>query len=552
MASDAGDCPVTPLGHRDGRFFFFDAVGQLRALNAQQLGQAPQIVALFGGDMRWCVGMFPQVDKEGNLTDWFSVRKAGADMVRRCLAAGLFSADEPQRGVGVWRAAGRVAVHLGGRVYWPDDDSFQPAGFRARGALWPAHPAIPAPAAPCGPEVVEQVEGMFRRWAWVRDGFGASAQSDAAVFMGLWASGLLGAAIGWRPHGLVVGPPGSGKSSLMELYSALSPLAVMANDYTEAGLRQSVTGRAAPLILDEADEDPESMGRLQRVISLLRRASGGSGAQVVRGSGDGHAQRFEVMSPALLGAVLPPPLQPQDATRITRVDLLPRPRVGAGMLPGPEGIIWAQGQAAGLWGRALAGLPRFMANLELLRAVLRERGCAPRLADQVGTILAARGMMLADEPMGGSEAEEAILTASWLVLTADQQDEDGGPRACWQHLMASASDVIESGRHPSLAHLVERGLQADEATTRQALIDHGLRLAGWPRPRDDALHLFIANRHPRLERIFDGTQWTGGRWNEDLCRLPGAVRPESPVSFRQGFKPRCIVLPPSVLLEGVA
>jgi len=524
------------LGHRDGRFYFFDTVGQLRALTAQNLGQPSQIVALFGGDVHWLVDAFQQLDKEGNPTNWFSVRQAGADLMRRCVAAGLFRSDEPQRGVGVWQVGDRVAVHLGGRVFWPDDRKFQTAGFRASGALWPAHPDVPAPTKPCGPEVVEQVETMFRRWNWQRSG-GLSGQSDAAVFTGLWAAGLLGAAISWRPHGLVVGAPGSGKSSLMELYAALSPLSLEANDYTEAGLRQAVTGRAAPLILDEADEDPESTGRLQGVIGLLRRASGLQGARVVRGSAGGQAQHFEVMSQAIMGAVLPPPLQPQDATRISRVDLLPRPQGGIGTLPNRSEIRWARGQAPALWGRALAGLPRFMINLEELRTVLLDRGCAPRLADQVGTILAARGMMLLDEPMGGSEVEEAILAAGWLVQTAEQQDREfGGPRACLGHLLSSSSGLMENGGPVTIGTLVIRagtGGDADPDSDRanRHLAQLGVGVRTIPK-LGDGVFLIVANSHASLAPKFAGTRWDNRRWGEDLRRLPGAATPPDPIRLR--------------------
>lgn len=547
VADGPGPCPITALGHRDGAYWFFDVAGQLRMLTAQQLGQSPQLVSLFGRSIGWAKQAYPQFDRDGNRTEWFSVRNCGAALVQMCHDSGLFNSREPVRGLGVWRADGQIVAHLGDRVLATATGDMQPAGFRAHGSLWPAHPRIEPPGPPASVAMAEQVETLFRRWNWSRR---SSLSDEVRIFTGLWAAGLLGAAIAWRPHALVVGPPGSGKSSLLELYAALSPLAEMSNDYTEAGLRQMITGRAAPLILDEADEDPDSMGRLQKVIGLLRRASGGSGAQVTRGSGDGKAQRFEVMSPAVLGAVLPPPLGPADATRITRMDLLPRPRAGARELPGDAGIAWARAHAASLWGRALAGLPRFAANLLLLRAELLDRGCAPRLADQLGTILAARGMMLQDDPMDSTDAQEAIVLASWLAETIDQQEVDGGPRACLQRLLASPAEMIEGGQHPTLDRLIDRARGPDEAGVRNLLIDHGLKLAPWPHRGGGPPCLLVANAHPRLERIFANTLWANGRWNEDLRRLPGAEVPPDPVSFRKGVKPRCVVIPAALLLEG--
>jgi energy-coupling factor transporter ATP-binding protein EcfA2 len=235
------------------------------------------------------------------------------------------------------------------------------------GALWPALADLTPPAPPLSAELAQQVERMFTHWHWWNDG-------EHKVFTGLWAAGLLGAAISWRPHGLLVGPPGSGKSTLLDLYACLSPLAMSVNDYSAAGVRQMLTGRAAPLILDEADEDPETMGRLQQV---LRRASGGEGARVVRGTGEGKAMRSDFMSPAILGSVLAPPLMPQDATRITKMELIRIPD-DAAALPIDAMMTWARNNAAALWGRAIEGIPRFRLNLAMIRAALIRLGCSPR------------------------------------------------------------------------------------------------------------------------------------------------------------------------------
>lgn len=535
-ATDAASCPVQPLGHADGLYWFFDVAGQLRALTAQQLGQSPQLVALFGGDTRWLDASFPQLDREGNPTGWFSVRAAGRFLVAECTRVGLFRAEEPRRGIGVWLSDGVPVLHLGDRVLWlTEPRGERRAGFRGVGALWPAQPRVVPPAEPAAAKDAERLEALFARWRWARGDAGAS------VFFGLWAAHLLGAAIRWRPHGLVVGPAGSGKTTLFEFYGAASPLAVYLNDFTEAGLRQSLTGRAAPLLLDEAEGDAEGVHRLQRVVELLRRASGGQGAQSVRGSAGGQSQRFEIYSPALLGAILPPELLPQDASRITRLDLLPRAPDGQ-PLPGPSDIAWVREVAPALWGRALAGLPRFAANLEALRRDLLGRGCAPRLADQVGTILAARAMMVRDAPLSDLEAADEVDAFAWLAPSESAQAADGGPQAALTHLLQSPADLTWSGERPTIGRLVALGRGPEGDTARRALAEHGLLVAPWPRKSGGPPCLYVADRHPRLARVFEGTQWAGHRWKEDLRRLEGAVVPEDPVWIGKA-KPRCTVIP---------
>jgi hypothetical protein len=103
--------------------------------------------------------------------------------------------------------------------------------------------------------------------------------------------------------------------------------------------------------------------------------------------------RSDFMSPAMLGSVLAPPLMPQDATRITKMELIRIPG-SAATLPIDAMMTWARNNAAALWGRAIEGIPRFRLNLAMMKTALIGLGCSPRLADQLGTILAARATMM--------------------------------------------------------------------------------------------------------------------------------------------------------------
>ena len=535
---DPGRCPVHPLGFRGQVYYLFDCAGQLVNLGAQAIGQSSPILSLFHGDpAEWLRNRFPHFDRFGAWTSGFNISAASKWLMHECHKMGLYDPDSlPTRGHGVWSAQGMVAVHLGGKViFMGETREERPAGFRDRGALWPALAEVAPPAPPLAVELAQQVERMFAKWHWWHPG-------EERVFTGLWAAGLLGAVIGWRPHGLLVGPPGSGKSTLLELYAALSPLAMQVNDYTAAGVRQLLTGRAAPLILDEADEDPETMGRLQQVISLLRRASGGEGARVVRGTGDGKAMQSTFMSPAMLGSVLAPPLMPQDATRITRMELIRIPE-GAPTLPVERMMTWARKHAPALWGRAIEGIPRFRENLATMKTALIGRGCSPRLGDQLGTILAARALMMEDEPLSDMAAVDDALSVSWLLQTAAEAAEDGGPARCLAHLLNSEANIQESGERPTFAELVTRALQSQDDDARRKLAKHGLKLRGWPSIDARPESLFIARTHPALARVYHGTLWAGGRWADDMKHLSGACVPSDPISYGKGMKHRAVAIP---------
>jgi hypothetical protein len=157
-----------------------------------------------------------------------------------------------------------------------------------------------------------------------------------------------------------------------------------------------------------------------------------------------------VFSPALLGAVLPPVLLPQDASRITRLDLEPRDPRTKSELPGTGEIAELRKRAPALWERALDGLARLEANLVVLRQAMLARGCAPRLTDQVGTILAARAMMLRDDVLDAESADEEVSRFAWLTPSEADQASDAGPMACLTHLYQSSLEVLWSGEKPSV------------------------------------------------------------------------------------------------------
>jgi hypothetical protein len=177
-----------------------------------------------------------------------------------------------------------------------------------------------------------------------------------------------------------------------------------------------------------------------------------------------------------------------------------------------------------------------------MRAVLLARGSSPRLADQLGTILAARAMMLEDEPLDAAAAEEDAVAVGWLLQTRAQAIEEGGSMRCLQHLLTSTAE-LECGERPTFERLASRALGGDE-NARRRLIDHGLKLSRYPaRAIGVRESLLVARSHPALTRVFAGTPWAGNRWADDLKHLPGVCVPSDSVSLRFGVKARVVVIP---------
>ncbi|WP_164867841.1 hypothetical protein [Rhodovarius crocodyli] len=533
--------PITVLGQRSGTFYFFDYMGQFRELTAHQIGIKQHINALFGDrGIQWLVDQFPAFDKHGDPTGSYSVDGANRWIIREA-GSMVFDGSMPSRGLGLWRAGEAVVAHLGDRICW--DGEWRHPGFQAEGALWPARPPLFEVQPPAPPGDLAELEAMMRRWNWAHDG-------SAEVMFGLWCAGVLGASIPWRPHAFIVGEAYSGKSTLFGLLAAANPTALLVNSYTEAGIRQSLSQRASAALMDEADADEQAEAeKLQRVIGFLRLTSGGQGAQVLRGSPDGSAQRFDVVCSAIMGGILPPNFKPQDASRITRLDLRRKAADSKG-LPSEVQIRDLRSRAPAFLSRALLVAPRFMEVFRVYHAALIELdGNAPRMADQLGTILAARHIMLSDRPP--EAVGDDLDLVRWAIPSAEDRESEGGPRQCLHHLLHAQLDQQKGGERPVVWRTVLDAIAADAGIrdeAKRSLLNHGMRVGPYPlKDQAGAPVLYVMNQHQQLARMFAGTRWAGEKWREDLARLPGAVVPPNPIKLSTGNKIRVVVIPRALL-----
>lgn len=529
--------PFTPLGKAAGTYYFFDASGEIIALSARALGQWQDVLSLCGGAEGWLAEHFPAFDRDGMPTGGFNVRKAAACIMQRCQDLPSFDPAEPRRRYGLWPVPGGAALHLGKTVLWCGVE--ERAGFSRGGALWPAMAPRPAPAPPADAALGRELEATFRRWNW-------ADEHGAAVALGLVVGGMLGGLSAWRAHGFFVGEAGTGKTTLLRFMASLCPLSRYLNDFTEPGVRQMLSETAASVYLDEAEGDEHGDNKLKRVLDMMRRASSGAGVQGVKGSPEQVARAFSVNATAMMGAILPPALNPADATRWTVLQLR---QLAAGAGGSEEIEAFADRHALALWGRAIAAAERIAGLYRVLKARLVEGGCTHRIADQLGLIAACHWAMTNEptyDPRPGETetVDDPLVVVRWLVVSDGDRETDSGGNQALQRLLAMpldmAGDKMVLGqalqRYRQIGRLLhERPGDADAPVllSEQRKLDslmqsHGVRWGTLPIKPTDAAPvpppgLYVAaGNHPRLARGFDGTQWSGQRWAPALAQLPGA------------------------------
>lgn len=537
--------PFTPLGQRGGAYYVLSAAGEIRELSAREIGAVTGILSLTSGEVAWLLDRFPRFGKDGErLNDWH-LKNATAEIMRQCARAGLWDADTPVRALGVWRHQEALLVHAGDAVLL--DGVWVAAGRRIGPALYPAAPAILRPAAvPADQDTAQRVAQHLKLWP-------TKQKVGRTLLYGWMAAAMLGAGPRWRPHFLVSGERGTGKSSLAEYVSAtLGPQTRTVNNFTEAGIRQALTNEARALVLDEAEGSTE---RVRKVIELLRQMSGGEGVQGLRGTVGQGAQRFTLSGSVYLSAINAPMLEPQDRSRITEIEIVPPPKDAAAAAQVTDATRWVETVSPALRARAVAGWARFNENLAVLRSVLVERGCDGRQADQLGTLLAAGAMLHNDLPLESDGAAEIVAKVEPMLFRLRSEDEeDSDPRRCFATLMTTAIDHWKGGNRSTIGGVLQAALREPGVEQREALPIYGLRVELYGvRWRDDGGAdqeapgpcLVVANRHEQLVRVFRDSPWGAGGWRRALLRLPGA-REAPPLRFA-GHRSRGVIIPAELL-----
>ena len=119
------------------------------------------------------------------------------------------------------------------------------------------------------------------------------------------------------------------------------------------------------------------------------------------------------------------------------------------------------------------------------------------------------------------ERDEHLPKLSHLSVGSLAGTPSDDPIGCFRHLMRGAV----AGR--SLGTLLS--LAVHDTAAARGLLSYGLKLD----PKEAPGFLAIANQHPYLRELFDGTPWAG-EWRIALGHLPGARPSRGTIGFSDG------------------
>lgn len=525
-------CPITPLGTNGDMTFFLDYRGAFRPMAYEKLLRAGpnSLLGQHAGIFGWAWRNFPTYNKEGDQTGW-SEKNCGRALLIAASMLDVWKGLERVRGAGCWKAEdGSLVIHLGNKIVV--DGKTRMPGLVGH-HVYPADDAQPAPwhepveGGPDGPG--DRLLTTFKTWNWERGAL------DARLLLGWVCAAMLGGALDWRPSACITGDAGTGKSTLENAIKATLGGMVHAADATQASLWTALGYSSLPIMLDEFEagsDDRKSAG----LINLMRLSS--SGGIILRGSADHKLAQFQARSPFLFSGINPPPMAPQDLSRIAMLELKP---LDANASDGPD-LSGPRMREIGakLRRRMYDNWHRWPTVLAAYRTALKARGHDPRGCDQFGALMAAAEIALWDEAIFSTDSVEALceeLTASRLAETANSERQH---ELCLAHILSSVPEVWSGGKQRTVAQHVRIFHAGSDGDAKVALAYFGLRVMQY----EGGMYLAVANAsHLGTQRLFNGTSWRGGGHQRMLRRLEGTVVPKGSAISIGGVQTRATLIP---------
>lgn len=516
---------IRPMGHDRGDYFFMPrAGGQIVRVSATSLGRIQTLYRL-APRVFW----ESHYAADGKTSDSEIASYASAHLIEACHRLGVFQSDKV-RGVGVWIDAGRVVVNCGD-VIVSDGQSIQPSEFKGRYLYEAGARVIDIDCPPLTNKEASRLRDLCRMLNWKRPQY-------ADLLAGWLVVSAVGSAIKWRPHVVITGPKGCGKSTVMDdiVKSALGDIAANGDGgTTEPGVRKVLGLSGRPFIMDEAEsENRQTQAEMAKIFFLVRRAS--SGSKVINAYSE-----FCIRSCFCFAAINPRIEQGADKDRITALELVvdksaDRERNYKALLTAISECM-IDGFANRLLARTVSNMDALFHNIGIFGTVAAEILGDKRSGDQVGPMIAGAYSLVSTNKVTIEFARDWMAKQEWDWHSADNDMSDAEKLVT--HIMTLRVRYDHDGRsyESSIGDMVSaasiKGAPGYDAADK-GLRGYGIRVIDG--------RVVIANNSPQLKRMLDDTPWAV--WRGTLGNYPGADNyGNKPVYFGSGFECKVISLP---------
>lgn len=454
---------------------------------------------------------------------------AKSTLMQECRDVGIFESKRI-RGAGVWDDEGRTIVNMGDHLVVDgivcNLNKIKSKYFYTLGIKLPGLHPNPLTKEEC--KVIVDACELFK---WREKDF-------SFLLAGSMVVTRVCGALPIRPHLWITGEKGSGKTTLFNrlIYPLIGqPLLFLAGNSTEAGIRQELSANAIPVLFDEFENNgPKSAEIIQSVLDLLRVSWSETNAMVVKGSANGTAQFYQVRCSAIVTSIRQVSMSDADRSRFATIELAPHEN-DIEHWKELDSILNKIDMEFGnrLFARTIKLLPVLLQNFKTMKAALNRQKPGQRFGDQYGMLLAGYSLLLQDEPLSESDADEI---ASVIPL---QEARDAAQITDQE----SALNKLSTKRFP---------LQETDGTRTETIYYTGAEAIQRARVNSftrDALQTFgiraeqdwfaIQVQNTELESlVFKGTAWSNN-WGKSLARLQYAERKKVRIA---GTVKECVIL----------
>lgn len=521
---------IKPLGYNKGVFYFFpSACGQIMEYTATSLAQPANLAAM--ADWVFWDQLY---NLDGKMAPKQIAHLASSDLMRECRTKRIFSMDN-LRGVGVWMDRGRVVVNTGTELH-VDGKKMKPQEFDGEAVYEAGNEAFQMGADPLKNAEASELREVCKAFNF-RDPMMGELLAGSIVL------GPISGVLDWRPHWILTGEAGSGKSTLMDhvVKPMIGKIGLFYNGgSSEAGIRKKIGLSARPVCMDEAEsETKRAKDNMDALLSLARDSS--SGASRTNAVSD-----VNIRSCFFLAAINPRITQTPDKQRFSTLELLRDTSPGAQQrwksLELKIHEVITPEYSRRMFARTLTNIETLLANIRTFSLVAARVLGSARAGDQIGALLAASYSLTSTRLADEAFAEEWMNKQNWSFHDAAGDLPENEKFMATLLTLRVRYDKDGQGRESSVGSLIRASMDKHSLTHAEsvfALKDIGIRVIGD--------RLVVANSSPNLLKLLRDTIWSD--WRRVLMLFDGADNYENKTVSFGSVKCKATSIPLAGLLE---
>lgn len=366
------------LGHNEDTYFYSSSLNQQIIELKQGAHTKSGLKHIMSLDSYWYKN-YGIKDEDGNYKA-ISWDKAEFDLKFKCQTAGIFN-PRLVRGLGVWKDGENFVLNDGQFVHNKPDKTkyhYQKLSKSSYDLSIEPYDCFEMQELLCSIESFSfknPKENIYLA-AWI---------IQAQIF----------ACIPWRFHLWITGKRGTGKSSIIELFSDLLHDPNFTPNSTAAGIRQVLGNDARPSLYDESEADDK---KINAVVEMARQMSSNNGAQTIRGTSSGKSISYNTQTIFLFGSIQVPILNSADQSRIFVTEM----NIANNSKQYKETLrIFAKfsKNKNKLFNRVFSALPSILISIEIVKDILKCDGMEARQADQIASMVACYHVYHDDKPI---------------------------------------------------------------------------------------------------------------------------------------------------------